>query len=524
LWLTAETLESTSNDVDLYVGRDLNGDGVAQEFEELCASTSEDEFESCEVFDLPPDDYWIIVQNWHASQEAGDEVSLVHAAVKPSLSGNFAATGPGITSAGENIPVRLSWNNVDALPGEQYVSAVGIGSDRDSPNNLGVIPVRFNRTGIAEPETYPLMNGSIHQLALAANSTHDRLFIDIPPGTSQLLVEAGGADRAQNDGLVLELKRLDFTDALDPPPFAASPASAPVLVSAQGTGGIGPSITVVGVDPGRWYGVLTNTNGSNSKVRVRATAQFQGSPIAAQSGLWYPGSRPDVRQGYEFNQGSGAGASSQALVWYSYDEAGQPAWYIAGGLASDTNIWTAELLRFTNDGSEQQGIKVGYVSVTNLGEKEQMFSYTLFGKSGTEQMLPISSLTCPNVGGSEKSYTGLWYPGLDGLGGASVLVNSQTQSQIHYLFDGAGAPRWLAASELDILPTANELPMLQFSGYCAVCEATEVTSQTVGVLKRTFSSETTGSWVLDYLLKPPLSGSVERTDSIQKLTDRMSCQ
>ncbi len=523
LWLYAETLASTSVDLDLFVGRDDNGDGFPQEFEELCTSTSPDELELCELYDLPPGDYWIVVQNWEAGQEAGDQATLVHAAIEPSPDANFAATGPGITSAGETIPLRLSWNNVNAIPGDLYFGAVGIGSSRETPNNIGVIPVKFNRTGIAGPETFPLMDGSIHQLALAANSTHDRVFIDVPPGTSQLTVEAGGADGAQNDGLVLELKRLDFSAALDPAPFAASPAQAPVLVSARGTGGVGPSITVVGVDPGRWYALLTNTNGSDSSVRVRATAEFQGTPLVPQPGLWYPGSRPDVRQGYEYNAGSGAGGSSQALLWYTYDELGRPAWYIAGAPASESNIWTAELLRFTNDGEKQQPVKAGYVSVTNLGEKDQMFSYTLFGKSGSERMLPISSLSCPQVDGSEASYSGLWYPGFDGLGGASVLVNAETQSQIHYLFDDTGSPRWLAAAELEISPAATELPMLQFSGFCAVCEATDVTSQQVGVLDRNFLSESEGSWTLDYLLKAPLSGSVERTDSIFKLTDEMEC-
>lgn len=523
LWLYAETLVSTSIDLDLFVGRDENGDGFPQEFEELCASTSSDELELCELYDLPPGDYWIRVQNWKAGQEAGDEASLVHAAVMPSPNGNFAATGPGITSAGESVSLRLSWNNVDALPGEQYFGAVGIGTNRESPNNVGIIPVRFNRTGIAGAETFPLMDGSIHQLALAANSMHDRIFVDVPPGTSQLTVEAGGADAVQNNGLLLELKRLDFSSALNPAPFAASPAGSAVLVSAQGTGGIGPSITVLDAQPGRWYAVLSNTNDTDSKLKVRATAAFQGEQIAAQPGLWYPGSRPDVRQGYEYNVGSGAGSSSQALLWYTYDELGTPAWYIAGAPASETNIWTAELLRFTNDGEKQQPVKAGYVSVTNLGEKDQMFSYTLFGKSGSERMLPISSLSCPRVDGSAKSYSGLWYPGFDGVGGASVLVNAETQSQIHYLFDDTGSPRWLAAAELEISPAATELPMLQFSGYCAVCEATDVTSLEVGVLERTFLSENEGNWTLDYLLKAPLSGSVERTDSIMKLTDEMEC-
>ena len=206
------------------------------------------------------------------------------------------------------------------------------------------------------------------------------------------------------------------------------------------------------------------------------------------------------------------------LIWYTYDEAGQPTWYIAGNPVTNGNIWTADLRRFTNDGAQQQSAPVGQVSVTTLAENDVMFSYTLFGQSGMERMQPISPPTCPQ---SEESYTGVWFRGVDGLGGASILVNASTQAQIHYLFDDAGKPRWLFAQ--DVVNT-DELPMYQFSGYCAVCEAGSVSSETVGVLERSFDSESTGSWTLDYLFNSPLSGSVKRTDQIIKLTDELDCQ
>ncbi len=154
-----------------------------------------------------------------------------------------------------------------------------------------------------------------------------------------------------------------------------------------------------------------------------------------------------------------------------------------------------------------------------------MFSFTLYGESGTERMMPLSALTCPEIDGSKKSYTGLWYRGIDGLGGASVIVNAVTQAQIHYLFDALGMPRWLFAQDLDApAPTNPEIPMLQFSGFCAVCEEAVVSPTTVGVLARSFGSETAGSWTLNYLFASPLSGSVERTDQIVKLTDTIPCE
>jgi len=400
---------------------------------------------------------------------------------------------------------------------------VGVGTDSDQPNNIGVIPVHFNRTAIAEARTFPLMDGTTHRLALDAEDKHDRIFIDVPGGASSLTVAAEGASEDQNNGLTLELVRLDFDDSLNDPPFASAPGNAPVIQSATGSGPNGPSVTISGGDlmPGRWYAVLSNSNSEPSALEIRADVEFSSAPIALHPGLWQPGSRPGLGQGYEYNFGGG----SRSLIWYTYDEDGQPVWFIASNSAMDGNIWTADLLRVTNDGSQQQTAPVGQVSVTLLTETDAMFSFTLFGESGTERMVPLSALTCPEIDGSKESLTALWFRGIDGLGGASILMNSATQAQIHYLFDAAGMPRWLFAQDRDEpAPTNPEMPMLQFSGYCAVCSMSAVTSQPVGVLARSFSSETAGSWTLDYLLVPPLSGSVERTDQIIKLTDTIPCE
>ena len=187
-------------------------------------------------------------------------------------------------------------------------------------------------------------------------------------------------------------------------------------------------------------------------------------------------------------------------------------------------LWVAPLYRVTNDGMFQQLARVGTVSVTMLAGNDALFSFTLFGESGTERMQPLSANTCPQVNGLDGSYTGLWYRGVDGLGGASVLMNATTQAQIHYLFDGVGAPRWLVAQDRDGGGRGeSDLPMLQFSGYCAVCSAAPVSFDTMGMLERSFDSENAGSWTLDYLFEPPLTGDVQRTDQIVKLTGTLDC-
>jgi subtilisin family serine protease len=523
LWLYAETLASTAEDLDLFVGRDDNGNGLADEAEELCSSTTPEDLERCDLFDLPPGNYWIVVQNWTGSEPAGDEATLRSVAVGPSAGNNLAVSGPGIVAGGANFSLRLSWDNVGALPGQEWLGAVGIGTSRDHPNNIGVIPVRFTRSGISQPATFPLFDGMDHRLAVAAGATHDRLFIDVPPGSTTLTVSASALAGAHNDNLSLELRRLDFAAALADPPFAVAPAGAPVVASDTGGGGAGPELIVSGaaLQPGRWYAVLHNGNADPSNVKIRAEVAAAAASVPIQRGLWEPSSRPKIGHGYDYTWGG----TERALIWYTYDEAGQPAWYIAGSPAAPSDVWASPLYRVSNDGMEQQLARVGHISVTNLAEDDALFSFTLFGHSGTERMQPLSSTSCLQVNGAPASYTGLWYRGVDGLGGASVFVSSVTQAQIHYLFDAAGQPRWLFAQDPSGTgaPDEPELPMLQFKGFCAVCAESDVSYQIMGTLQRTFNSETSGSWTLDYLFEPPLSGSVERTDQVIKLTDRLDC-
>jgi subtilisin family serine protease len=524
LWLYAETLATSAEDLDLFVGRDDDGDHYPDESEELCNSTTPQALERCDLFDVSAGNYWVMVQNWSGTNEDGDVATLLSAGIGPSSDSRLAASGPGIVGPGESFEVRLSWDNLAALPGEEWLGAVGIGTQRDKPNNIGVIPVRLSRAGIAAPATFPLMDGRTHRLALAAGGTHNGLFIDVPPGADSLTVTATGLGNQGSDDTLLKLVRMDFDDALANPPFAADPSGAAVVTSTSGDGPDPAEATVSGgqLQPGRWYALLTNQANSPRAFEVEANVTFTGDPIDVRRGLWEPNSRPGLGQGYEYHGSGGSGA----LLWYTYDNDGQPTWYIAGSPLGDGNIWVSDLYRVTNDGAEQQLAPVGAVSVTNLAADDQLFSFTLFGESGTDRFQPLTFATCPQINGQgAASYTGLWYRGVDGLGGASVVVNDVTQAQIHYLFDDHGYPRWLFAQDLvHPAPTLSTLPLLQFHGYCAVCDSADVDSQEVGTAVRTFTDESHGSWTLDYMFDSPLSGSVDRTDSIVKLTERIDCQ
>jgi subtilisin family serine protease len=524
LWLHTETLESTAADLDLFVGLDVNGDGRAQESEELCSSTSPTELELCDLFAPVAGDYWVIVQNWRATNNP-DDVTLKTAVIGKNTLSRLTATGNGIVAAGASQKVRVAWDNVGARPDTELIGAVGIGTHRESPNNVGIIPVTFNKTAVADPETLALMNGVSREITVKGGGMHNMAFIDIPPGADSLTVTASGKGAQQSEDLEIELYRMSFDAAFANAPDVVAPnMSGNPIASAMGGNGSGPTVTVSdgSLTPGRWYPVVRNNRAFHSAVEIRADVSSSGSAIPLHAGLWEVDSRSGggIGQGYDY----ASTGSFRALLWYTYDEDGNSDWYLGAAAEPEGNIWVAQIDRYTNDGLLQHASPVGYVSVTAIAEDDHIFSFVLHGKNGSDRMKAISPHICPTINNSEQSYTGLWSRPEIGVGGASGLVNGTSQAFIHFIYDDDGNPRWLLTSPSPQSPTATEMPMLQFKGFCAVCNETAIPGpETVGVFSRDFADENLMTWTLDYVFNPPLSGSVKRTDEAEKLTLRLDC-
>ena len=523
LWLHAETLDSTAEDIDLYVGRDLNNNGRAEANEELCSSESPTNFEYCDLFTPDAGDYWIIAQNWSAGTNSIDDVTIKSAVIGKNTISRLSATGAGIADSVVEQTVRVSWVYVSAAPGTELIGAVGIGTSRDNPNNIGIIPVTFNKTDISNPETLVLMNGIQRGLTLKAGATHQRIVLDIPEGVSSFSLSTlvDGEETGMSEALNMALYRMDFDGAFTFAPFAVRPnMDGDPLWSATGTSDTGPKLVVDNATPGRWYVVLTNTHSVPAEIEIKADLSFTGSPIPLSAGLWQPSSRPDLSQGFDYN----TTGDYRAFLWYTYDEDGQPAWYLAAGLAPVGNVWVGELERYTNDGTLQHSTPVGHVSITMLSEQDNIFSFVLFGEEGSDRMEPTSPPECATVNDTNVSYTGLWSRPAVGVGGTSVMVNAATQGYLHYIYDGQGNPTWLLGAGVNAgLPNA-EVPLLQFSGYCAVCSGDTPTNQEVGLFTLDYTDEASATWNLNYVLADPLGGTVNRTDDTDKLTVPLVCQ
>jgi len=104
------------------------------------------------------------------------------------------------------------------------------------------------------------------------------------------------------------------------------------------------------------------------------------------------------------------------------------------------------------------------------------------------------------------------------------VVNGTSQAFVHYIFDDSGRPVWLIGTPEPQSPTEPESTLLQFSGFCAVCSERPLTEDPVGLFTRDFTSESNMNWNLDYVLKTPLSGSINRPDDTSKLTTPVACE
>jgi subtilisin family serine protease len=145
--LAAAITAATSTDVDLYVGRDSNGDGLASSDEEVCSSASEVALESCQVPNPSGGRYWVLVQNWLTGQGL-DDIDLAVAVVPGTSNGNLTVSGPATSiPAGTPFDVSLSWNEPSMAVDDAWFALVEYGSDRQHPTNAGSLLVRLTRTG-----------------------------------------------------------------------------------------------------------------------------------------------------------------------------------------------------------------------------------------------------------------------------------------------------------------------------------------------------------------------------------------
>ena len=160
--------------------------------------------------------------------------------------------------------------------------------------------------------------------------------------------------------------------------------------------------------------------------------------------------------------------------------------------------------------------------MTELAEGDSIFSWTLFGESGSERMGILTGADtnpCPTINNQVTSISGFWGKAQTGLGGASVLMTDAVHAEVHYMYTDTGIPVWLQV----IGASGDNLIMTQFSGDCPTCQTTGIASADVGLLGFEYTGTSSAEWNLDYMLNNPLSGDIDRDDTVVKLSDIRAC-
>ncbi len=519
LLLMADILSSTAVDIDLFIGRDDNGNGRADPNEEVCSSRSPEEIESCRIENPAEGSWWVLVQNWEASSSgAEDDVELEMAVLAASDGYSFAAAGPGFHSGGE-FELDFYWDEPAMRRDQRRVAAVGMSSSPDRSEDLGVVPVYVTRTGDNAPETTVLFDGETRSVVIPADTRHDRIFVDVPPSARELQIEIEG-----QNGVDGALYRIDHADIEGQAPGTPPAPTSGALVSGSGSGdGYSLDHAADGGDtiaPGRYYVALDNTASGERRVGISVDIEESESAELPDFGLWSPRDRT-IYQGFEWAAG-GAGF----VVWYSYDDEGVPVFYNAvEPIESGRSTWSADLLRTTSIGVRNNIATVGHLGITALGADDMIVSWRLNGAHGSERLQPDSAPTCPTVGGEPASYTGHWSAPDSAQGGTTMIVTDSTQGQVRYYFDDLGVGRWvISENTAGGGPLTEQLDLLELRGFCPNCEEVPVDIETVGSYSRIFDSETSATEITDFESLAPLNQSYSSQLSIEKLTARRTCE
>lgn len=398
-------------------------------------------------------------------------------------------------------------------PGETWLGTFAMSATAGGAA-FGDVPVLLNVSAGATRQPV-LMSGLGDTIAtrLAANGAHDRIAIDVPPGASALTVDMSGSGEA-------DLYLVKATNEPAGPAIGVSPPRTQSVGSSIHSGAA-ETITLAGANltPGRYYILPQNTSGFVADVALRAQLAFGGAAPATPDSAWFDPQRSGHGMFLNF------GGDQWIAFWYAYLQDGSPAWYLAQAAApaSTEAVWSAPLTRFTWNGSANAGTIVGRLTLLRTGDGQLNFNWLLDGTYGSETMVPLTApgTNCPSVAGAPTDFSGAWYAPAHSGYGYSVVANASTETEVAYLYDGAGNPRWLYGQNAPF--GGGNFDLTQFRGFCPLCAYSAIQGTVVGQLARTFATPRTGTASVSASFVAPASGSWSVNDATAKLTRDIAC-
>lgn len=514
------TTSAANNDIDLFVGRDSNGDGAGSAGEELCSSTSPESSEFCELrfsSQASATTYWIVVQNYDGPGTAV-RVESVLLPVSVAVDSPMVASGPGRTAAEEAFRIRIAYDEPALVDGQ---SRQGLLFIQPGPESIPLeVPVRLTRSGTSF-EPFALANNAGRRVTLPAGTSHDKLYFDVPPHATS--AEFTTTDATGN--VDLYVARVASPTG---PGIASAPAWNGQAAFRAATSSGNETLTLSGSDllPGRYYVVPGNATGATASATVKARIVTQGTQVAFLPGQYANPARSGHGLFVDFAGPIGA-PDQWVTVWYAYLEDETPTWYYSqGAVPGADGIWKAELFRVVWNGSGTHAVDVGDVIVTPTGTETMTMSFNLDGRSGFEPMQRIGGGSCPQFNAQALDVTGHWYsPTLPGFGYSYQVTGGSDPQEVFipYVYDGQGFPRWLYGQK-DFVAGTNSFSLQWFSGFSPLDPAVALTGTAAGTGTRTLATNDVTDMSVNVNLTGALSGSWVENRAVEQLSQRKNCQ
>lgn len=176
--LVAEISKTSALNVNLYVGRDANGDDAAQEDEAVCSSVGGVWTELCDIRNPEPGSWWVLVNNAGPS-EAGayDSVTYHYGAVDPTEPNDVHVVGPESVAQGTAFDITVTWNQapdalIRAMRGPTFELAP---TARYEPGGViyGSFSLVANPADVLVTVGVDILFGGAHSLYLPATHFHE---------------------------------------------------------------------------------------------------------------------------------------------------------------------------------------------------------------------------------------------------------------------------------------------------------------------------------------------------------------
>ncbi len=512
---------AASPDIDLFVGRDSNGNGLPSAGEEQCTSLSGGSDELCElsvVSEPSPVQYWVMVQNF-SGPGTGVKVDSLVVPLQAVDSRSLVATGPGSVAESAAFKIRVAYDDPSMTNGAQRFGYVFIKSGPGDGAAV-LVPVTLTRNG-STFEPFALANGTGRAVTLPNGTKHERLYFDVPPHATSVQFTTTGS----SGNVDLYVARVASPTG---PTIAAAPADANNAALRAFTVAGNETVTVSGANlqPGRWYVVPVNNSGASAATTVTATVTAQGARPGFLSGQYVNVARDGHGIFVDFAGPQGA-PDQWVTVWYTYLEDNTPTWYYSQGAApTAAGIWKAELFRVTWDGDSTHAVDVGDVIITETGTQSMTFNFNLDGRSGFENMARVGGGSCPSFNAQNLDVSGHWFsPSLSGFGYTYLAAGGSNPQEVFipYVYDGNGFPRWLYGQKAFDGATSG-FNLQWFSGFSPLAPPVGLTGTAAGTGTRTLATNNVTNMSVNATFGGALTGSWLQNRAVSQLSQRKNCQ